>query len=92
MAPSRTEIRLTFIDVASGDIRSDPSVTPSITYINAVLAYFDQYSLSDRLWAPDSSSIILPKLAQDGSQRIGVLYPDGASPVSFEGTLAFWSP
>ncbi len=91
-APSRTEIRLTFIDVASGDIRSDPSVTPSITYINAVLAYFDQYSLSHRLWAPDSSSIILPELAQDGSEHIGVLYPDGASPVSFEGTLAFWSP
>ena len=91
-APSRTEIRLTFVDVASGDIRSDPNVTPSITYINAVLAYFDQYALSHRLWSPDSSAIILPQLAQDSSEHIGILYADGGTPVTFEGTLAFWSP
>ena len=80
------------MDVASGDIRSDPNVTPSITYINAILAYFDQYALSHRLWSPDSSAIILPQLAQDGSEHIGILYADGGTPVTFEGTLAFWSP
>ena len=91
-APSRTEIRPTFVDVASGDIHSDPAVTPSITYINAILAYFDQFALSHRLWAPDSSSILLPTLGSDGIERIDALYPDGGPSAEFDGALAFWSP
>jgi hypothetical protein len=89
---ARTEIRLTFIDVASGDIRSDPNVRPSVTYVNGVLAYFDQYALSHHLWAPDSSSILLPELTNEGTEQINVFYPDGGAPVAFDGTLAFWSP
>ena len=35
-------------------------VVPGATFVNDVLAYFDQYALSHRLWAPDSSSFLLP--------------------------------
>ena len=32
-------------------------------------AYFDQYALSHRLWAPDSSSFLLPVVDADGAPR-----------------------
>jgi Tol biopolymer transport system component len=89
---TRTEIRLTFVDVASGDIRSNPEVRPSPSYVNAILAYFDQYSLSHQLWAPDSSSLLLPIFGDDGDEHIAAFDPDGGEPVVFDGVLAFWTP
>ena len=42
------EVRLVFVDVASGDIRAEPLVRPSLVFIEQVLPYFDQYALSHR--------------------------------------------
>ncbi|HEY7702768.1 MAG TPA: hypothetical protein VIB02_10685, partial [Candidatus Limnocylindrales bacterium] len=47
-----TEVRLLFIDVASGRILSQPVVQPGERFVSALLAYFDQYALSHRVWAP----------------------------------------
>ncbi|HEY4633665.1 MAG TPA: hypothetical protein VIH00_07080, partial [Candidatus Limnocylindrales bacterium] len=83
----RTEVRLTFVDVASGRIRSDPVVVPGRRYIDALMTYFDQYSLSHRLWAPDSSSILLPQIDAAGTTRIDAFFPDGEPPISIDGEI-----
>jgi len=65
---------------------------PSPSYVNAVLAYFDQYALSHQMWAPDSATLLLPILGDDGEEHIAAYDPDGGDPVVFDGVLAFWTP
>ena len=94
-APSeapRSEVRLLFVDVASGRTLSQPVVLPSERFISALLAYFDQYALSHRLWAPDSSAFLLPEVGVDGVTRLVARHPDGSDPVSLAGEIGFWSP
>ena len=67
-------------------------VVPGATFIDNVLAYFDQYALSHRLWAPDSSSFLLPAVDQAGTTHVDVFYPDGGDPVQLDGDAGFWSP
>lgn len=86
------EVRLVFVDVASGDIRAEPPVRPSSVFIEQVLTYFDQYALSHRLWAPDSSSFLLPVLDADSASRVLAVTPDGEVLARLDGVMAFWSP
>jgi TolB protein len=86
------EVRLVFVDVVSGDIRSEPVVRPSSIFIDQVLTYFDQYALSHRLWAPDSSSFLLPVSDDDGVARVLAVTPDGKVLARLDGVMAFWSP
>ena len=85
-------VRMWFVDVASGDILSEPEVLPSVGYVRGLMEYFDQYALSHRLWAPDSSSILLPQSEPDGSTHLDVFFPDGGPPIPLEGDIGFWSP
>ncbi|HEX5825657.1 MAG TPA: hypothetical protein VFY18_14460 [Candidatus Limnocylindrales bacterium] len=87
-----TEIRLLFVDVATGEIRSQPIVHPGQQFIDQVLTYFDQYALSHRLWAPDSSSLLFPVADANGATRIAVMHPNGDPPVLIDGAAGFWSP
>ncbi len=89
---ANVEVRLTFVDVASGKIRSESEVAPGQRYVSALMTYFDQYALSHHLWAPDSSSILLPQVAADGSTRVDVVFANGDDPVSLDGEIGFWSP
>jgi TolB protein len=95
-APSQeaptNEIRLTFVDVASGKIRSETEVAPGDTFVRSLLLYFDQYALSHRLWAPDSSSILVPQTEPNGATHVDVFFPDGGDPIALEGEIGFWSP
>ena len=91
-AEAPTEVRLLFVDVATGDIRSEPAVQPGQRFISQVLAFFDQYALSHNVWAPDSSSILLPEVLPDGTTRVTVRFVDGAPPVALDGEIGFWSP
>jgi TolB protein len=86
------EVRLVFVDVASGDIRAEPLIRPSTLFIDQVLTYFDQYALSHRLWAPDSSSFLLPVIEEDGSTSVLAVTPDGEVLARLDGVMAFWSP
>jgi TolB protein len=86
------DVRMWFVDVATGDILSDPQVLPGERYVRGLMEYFDQYALSHRLWAPDSSSILLPQGSPDGTTHIDVFFPDGGEPVPIEGDIGFWSP
>jgi TolB protein len=86
------DVRMWFVDVATGDILSDPQVLPGDRYVRGLMEYFDQYALSHRLWAPDSSSILLPQSGPDGTTHIDVFFPDGGQPVPIDGDIGFWSP
>jgi hypothetical protein len=90
--PPRTEVRLEFVDVASGEVTAQMVVTPGTLFINQLLNYFDQYTLSHELWAPDSASILMPVVDPEGITRVAVVFRDGAEPVFLHGQAAFWSP
>jgi TolB protein len=91
-AAPETEVRLLFVDVATAKTRSQPVVHLGANFVNGVIAYFDQYALSHRVWAPDSSSILLPEADDDGSAHVTVRYPDGEPSIELDGELGFWSP
>jgi TolB protein len=90
-AAAAAEIRLLFVDVASGDIKSQPVVHPGQVFIDQFLTYFDQYALSHRIWAPDSSSMLLPVVDTDGTTRVAVMFRNGDPPRMIEGAIGFWS-
>jgi hypothetical protein len=95
-SPSPTEpsneIRLLFVDVASGKVTSQPVVQLGASFVNGYVAYFDQYALSHHLWAPDGSSILLPEIDETGTAHVSVRYADGRDPIVLDGEIAFWSP
>jgi TolB protein len=88
----QNEVRLLFVDVASGDTISEAVVQPGQLYVEQLLVYFDQYALSHRLWAPDGSSFLMPQRDADGATRIVAFFPDGRDPIAFDGLIGFWSP
>jgi TolB protein len=91
-ATPANEVHLVFVDVASGDIRSQPVVSPGPRFVDQLLTYFDQYALSHRIWAPDSSSVLLPEVETDGTTHVTVRFVDDRPPIALEGDIAFWSP
>ena len=88
----RTTIHMAFVDVASGKVLMEPEIRPGPRYVDGLLAYFDQYALSHRLWAPDSGSILLPQVDDGGTTHVDVLFRNGDPPVSLDGVIGFWSP
>jgi hypothetical protein len=86
------EIRLLFVDVASGRITAQPVVQPGQVFVDQLLPYFDQYALSHQLWAADSSSILLPTADATGAPKVMLIPRDGSSPVELDGVIGFWSP
>jgi TolB protein len=67
-------------------------VQPGELFIGQFLTYFDQYALSHRLWAPDSSSLLLPVVDRDGTTRIAIMPANGDPVRTIEGAIGFWSP
>ena len=70
------EVHLLFVNVADGAVRSDRVVQLGRTFVNQFLPYFDQYALSHRVWAPDSSSLLLPITDETGRERLAIIPPD----------------
>ena len=92
-AATGVALRLTFVDVASGAVRSVRDLTLADLFINQILPYFDQYALSHRFWSPDSHSLVLPIVGAQGGPRITTFFADGADPVELvDGQFASWSP
>ncbi len=85
------EVRLFFVDVASG-ATSSTVVQPSQLFIDQFFPYFDQYALSHRLWAPDSSSFLMPEADPSGVMHVSVIPRDGGAASTIDGAFAFWSP
>jgi TolB protein len=86
-----TEVRLFFLDVASGKIRSQAAVVPGARFVSQFLTYFDQYALSHEIWAPDSSSVLMPEADEAGTHLV-IRHADGSAPRALDGEVGFWSP
>jgi TolB protein len=78
-------------DTQDGSIRRLRAFEPTDLFVFQFLPFFDQYSLSHRIWSPDSSALVLP-VVEDGAPRISVVPVDG-SPTSMvvDGIIGFWS-
>jgi hypothetical protein len=86
-------LRLTFVRTGDWTMRSKSVVQLGDAFVSQVLPEFEQYGLSHRLWASDSSALALPLVASDGSVNIVAIQPDGSQPRKIaSGTAAFWSP
>jgi TolB protein len=87
------DVRLVFVDVASGAIRSHRQVTLSDLFVGQYLPFFDQYALSHRLWSADGASVILPLATADGATHLTIIPADGSAPRDLPtGDLGFWRP
>jgi TolB protein len=88
-----TALRLSFVDPATGAVRSEQPVRLSDLFISQVLPFFDQYALSHRFWEPDSQSITLPVDIGQGVSKIVTFRADGSEPLELvDGQFASWSP
>jgi TolB protein len=78
-------------DTQDGSIRRLRAFEPTDLFVFQFLPFFDQYSLSHRIWSPDSSALVLP-VVENGAPRISVVPVDG-SPTStvVDGIIGFWS-
>ncbi len=92
-AAEALKLRLSFVNVESGAIRSHWSFVASDVFFNQLLPYFDQYALSHRLWSPDGTTIAIPVVADDGTDQVMVVQADGAGARKVaDGVAGFWSP
>ena len=86
-------LHLAFVDVATAAVRSQRDVRVSVTFVNQILPYFDQYALSHRFWSADSASLALPLVTADGTDQLAVIPASGTDPHPIPGrTIGFWSP
>ena len=86
-------LHLAFVDVATAAVRSQRDVQVSVTFVNQILPYFDQYALSHRFWSADSASLALPLVSADGTDQLAVIPSSGTDPHPIAGrTIGFWSP
>lgn len=91
--PPGVTVQVRFVDVASGDVRSEQPIRVSDLYGFQVLPFFDQYGLSHRTWSADSAGISLPRVDAAGRSRIVVVPADGSEPRGVaDGAIGFWSP
>jgi TolB protein len=92
-AAAGVKLRLSFVNVESGAIRSHWSFAVSGVFVDQLLPYFDQYALSHRLWSPDGASITIPVVGDDGTDQVMVVQADGAGARKVaDGVAGFWSP
>jgi TolB protein len=86
-------LHLAFVDVAAAAVRSQRDIQVSLTFVNQILPYFDQYALSHRFWSADSASLALPLVTADGTDQLTVIPASGTDPHPIPGlTIGFWSP
>jgi Tol biopolymer transport system component len=92
-AADAVSLRLVFIDVASGAVRSERAVDLAQLFVSQLLPYFDQYGLSHRLWSSDSAAILLPLVSASGQDQLVVIPADGSDDrVIAGGSKGFWRP
>jgi TolB protein len=93
IATSGVALRLVFVTVESGAIRSRRPLKLSTVFVEQVIPFFDQYALSHRLWSADSASVVIPIVDDDGTDRLEVIRADGSDARSVaDGVVGFWGP
>jgi hypothetical protein len=43
------------------------------------------------MWAPDSSTFLVPQVGETGATRTDVFYPDGGAPRPLDAQIGFWT-
>jgi len=87
-----TDAYVVFVDVASGAIESQSIIHPSELFIDQFLTFFDQYATSHQIWAPDSSSLIVPVTDAGAETRLAVMPRTGDQRTLIDGEIGFWTP
>jgi TolB protein len=90
---SALQLKLSVVDVASGQQRLLATFRPTDLFITQFIPFFDQYALSHRLWSPSSDALVLPMVDGRGAEGIYVVTTaDGQRRRIANGSMAFWSP
>ena len=89
--PSELRLELWAVDVESGNQRQLARFIPTSLFLRQFLPFFDQYSLSHRIWSPDSRALVLPLLDEEGQSRVTVLTLDGERRILALGDGPFWN-
>ena len=85
-------LRLSVVEVASGQQRVLRSFRPSEIFLSQFIPFFDQYALSHRLWSPASDALVLPMVDSSGASGIYVVSVESGDATRVaDGTMAFWS-
>ena len=89
-APQRLTWKI--VSLADKKILTLVSFLPTDTFAS-IIAYFDQYAQSLRLWSPDSTALVYSIVESDGSDAVYVVNSDGgAEPKRVsDGASAAWS-
>ena len=90
-SPAPQEVRVVFVDATSGAIQAGAVVEPGRLFVDQYLTYFDQYATSHQLWAPDSSSILIPVDDATGS-HLRLVPRAGGTAKLLDGVMGAWSP
>jgi Tol biopolymer transport system component len=78
-------------DTQDGSTRRLRAFEPTDLFVFQFLPFFDQYSLSHRIWSPDSRALVLPMI-EDGAPQISILPVDGREMmILVDGIIGFWS-
>ncbi len=72
-------LTLSVVDVETGNGLRLLDFEPTAAYISQFLPFFDQYSLSHRIWSPDSTKLVLPVREETGN-AIMVVSAHGGRP------------
>jgi len=86
-------LRLSFVEVVDGTLRSERVVRVSDLFVNQVLPFFDQYALSHRFWSPDGAALALPIVGDGEVTQLVAIAADGTEArVLATAEMGFWSP
>jgi Tol biopolymer transport system component len=80
-------------DAETGESRELFTYRPTPEFVS-ILPYFDQYHQSNTIWSPDSQSLVLSFINQEGNPSLAIVNLAGEEPTTKlfgEGVLAFWS-
>lgn len=84
-------LRLRFHDVDDGTYVEGGPFRPSPAFLTQYLPFFDQYSRSHSLWAPDSSAIVLPTFQEAEGTLLVVYGVDGSLLDLVPGDMPAWN-
>lgn len=84
-------VRLRFYDVDAQTLVEGGALRLSAAFVSQYLPFFDQYSRSHSLWAPDSSAIVLPTFDEETGSTLVVFRVDGTSTDLVPGDMPAWN-
>jgi len=82
---------LDFIEADTRHVVEHGPVTLSQAFTAQYLPFFDQYSRSHSLWAPDSNAMVLPAIGPSGAPLLVIFDTDGSRTDLVAGDMPAWN-